>query len=151
MQDEALLQCGLWLFDDPALEAQPRHEVAVRVGRRELSARDALRPCVRFGGVHRFEDPVGRTAIVPNCGPLSLKVLYVLYGVVMLFYAIPWRWWILTCCCGCYCLLRYKIDIKMTDNPQGMLCVRPLEFGIHTHKPCTSMCDPCAGHRHGGN
>ena len=29
MQDEALYKCRLLLFEDPALEAQPRHEVAV--------------------------------------------------------------------------------------------------------------------------
>ena len=29
MQDEALYKCRLLLFEDPALEARPRHEVAV--------------------------------------------------------------------------------------------------------------------------
>ena len=32
VQDEALYKCILLLFEDPALEAQPRHEVAVGVG-----------------------------------------------------------------------------------------------------------------------
>ena len=35
MQHEVLYKCRLLLFEDPALEAQPRHEVAVSVGRNE--------------------------------------------------------------------------------------------------------------------
>ena len=36
---------------------------------------------------------------------ISLKVRYVLYGVVVLFYAIPLRWGIVSCCCCCCYLL----------------------------------------------
>ena len=36
MQDEALYKCCLSLLEDPALEAQPWHEVAVGAG--QLSA-----------------------------------------------------------------------------------------------------------------
>ena len=68
MQDKALYKCGLLLFEDPALEAQSRHKVAVRVGRNELVAHDIVGPSARFSGVHRFEDPMGTTAIIPNCG-----------------------------------------------------------------------------------
>ena len=50
MQDGALYKCRLLLFEDPALEAQPRHEVAVRVGRNELVAHDTVRPSTRFSG-----------------------------------------------------------------------------------------------------
>ena len=68
MQDEALYKCRLMLFEDPALEAQPRYEVAVGVGRNEPVAHDTVEPSARFIGVHHFEDPMGMTAIVPNCG-----------------------------------------------------------------------------------
>ena len=92
MQDEALYKCRLLLFEDPALEALPRHEVADGVGRNEPVAQDTVGPSARFIGVHRFEDPVGTTAIVPNCGPVSPKVWYVLRGVVEESNAIPLRW-----------------------------------------------------------
>ena len=107
MQDEALYKCRflLWLFEDLVLEAQPRHEVAVGVGRNEPVAHDTVGPSARFSGVYRFEDPVGTTAIVPNCGGFSHQVWYVLYGVVVLFYAIPLRWGIMTSFCCCCCLL----------------------------------------------
>ena len=105
MQDEALYKCRLLLFEDPALEAQPRYEVAVGVGRNELVAHDTVVSSARFSGVHRLEDPVGTTAIVPNCGGFSHQVWYVLYGVVVLFYAIPLRWGIVTCFCCCCWLL----------------------------------------------
>ena len=45
-------------FGDPALEAQPRHEVAVGMGRNEPVAHDTTRPSARLSGVHHFEDPV---------------------------------------------------------------------------------------------
>ena len=35
VQDEALYKFCLLLFEDPTLKAQPRHEVAVGVGRNE--------------------------------------------------------------------------------------------------------------------
>ena len=58
------------------------------MGQNELVAHDTV-ASAHFSGIHRFEDPVGTTAIVPNCGGFSHPVWYVLYGVVVLFYAIP--------------------------------------------------------------
>ena len=92
MQDEALYKCRLLLFEDPGLEALPRHEVADGVGRSERVAQDTVGPSARFIGVHRFEDPVGTTAIAPNCGPVSPKVWYVMRGVAEESNAIPLRW-----------------------------------------------------------
>ena len=39
-------------------------------------------------------------------------------------------------------LLLFAWTVKTTDNPHVMLCVWPLELGIRTHNPCTSMCGP---------
>ena len=105
VQDEALNKCGLLLFEDPALEAQPRHEVAVGVGRNEPMAHNTVEPSTRFSGVYRFEDPVGAMAIVPNRGGFSHQLWYVFYCDVVFFYAIPLRWGIVTCFCCCFCLL----------------------------------------------
>ena len=66
MQDKALYKCRLLLFEYPALQAPPRHEVAVGVWRNEPVAHNTVGLSARFNGVHRFEDPVGTTAIVPN-------------------------------------------------------------------------------------
>ena len=66
VQHGALYKCRLLLFDDPALEDQPRHEVAVTVGRNVPVAHDTIGPGARLSGVHRFEGPVGTTAIIPN-------------------------------------------------------------------------------------
>ena len=52
MQDEGLHKCRLLLFEDPALEAQPRHEVAVGVGRNEPVAHDTVQPSGRFRHPH---------------------------------------------------------------------------------------------------
>ena len=68
MQDEVLYNCRLLLFEDHTLAAQPRHEVAVCVGRHEQVDHDIVGPSARFTGVHRFEGPMGTTAMVPNCG-----------------------------------------------------------------------------------
>ena len=43
----------LLLFEDAALEAQPRHEVAVGVGRNLSLSCDTVGPSARFCGVHR--------------------------------------------------------------------------------------------------
>ena len=48
MQDEALYECHLLLSEDPALEAQARHEVAVGVGRNLSPGRDTVGPNARF-------------------------------------------------------------------------------------------------------
>ena len=129
MQDEALYKCRLLLFEDPALEAQPGHQVAVRVGRNEPVAHDTVGPSARFSGVHRFEDPVGTTAIVPNSGG------HILEGTV----CIVWQ------CCVVLCnsfamgdrdmlllLLQFAWTVKTTDIPYIMLCVWPLGLGIWT-------------------
>ena len=66
MQDEARYKYCLLLFEDPALEAQPSHEVAVGVGRSQPVAHDIVGPSARFSGVHRFEDPVPiRKPVIP--------------------------------------------------------------------------------------
>ena len=71
MQDEALYKCRLLLFEDPVAEAQTRHKVAVRVGRNPPVAHDTFGHSAHFSGVHRFEDPMGTTAIIPNCGGMA--------------------------------------------------------------------------------
>ena len=53
VQDEALYKCHLLLFEDPALEAQPWHEVAVGVGRNLSPGSDAVGPNARFTNVLR--------------------------------------------------------------------------------------------------
>ena len=101
MQDEALYECYFLLFEDPALEAEPRHEVAVRVGQHKPQANDTVGPSARSGGVHRFEDPVGTTALIPNCGGNLLEGTLCIVCRFVLFYATPLQWGIVTCCCCC--------------------------------------------------
>ena len=48
LQDEAVSKCRLMLFEDPALKAQPRHEVAASVGRNLLVQHDTVGPNARF-------------------------------------------------------------------------------------------------------
>ena len=129
MQDEALYKRRLLLFEDPALEAQPRHEVAVGVGRNQPVANNIVGPSTRFSGVHRFEDPVGTTAIVPNVWKIPPS------GMV----CIVWRCCVVLCnpfamgdCDMFLLLLLFAWTVKTTNNPHAMLCMWPLELGIWT-------------------
>ena len=54
MQDEVLYKCCLLLIEDPALKAQPWHEVAVGVGRNLSPGYDSVGLNARFIGVHSF-------------------------------------------------------------------------------------------------
>ena len=45
---------SLPVFEDPALEAQPRHRVAVGVGRNLSPGHNFVGPGARFRGVHRL-------------------------------------------------------------------------------------------------
>ena len=68
MQHGPLYKCRLLLLEDPAVEAQPRHRVAVHVGRNKPVAHDIVGLGAHFSAVHCFDDLVGRTTMVPNCG-----------------------------------------------------------------------------------
>ena len=50
VQDEVLYKCCLLLFEDPALEAQPRHKVAVDVGQNLSPGRNTVGPGACFRG-----------------------------------------------------------------------------------------------------
>ena len=52
VQDEALNKSRLLLFEHPALEAEPQHEVARGMGRNLSPGRDTVRPNARFSGIN---------------------------------------------------------------------------------------------------
>ena len=94
MQGGALYNRLVLPFEDPALEAQPRHEVAVGVGRNLSPGQDTIGPGARFIGVHRL-------LLLPWVRQQSYRMSSstVLYGVAVLFYAIPLQWGIEARCC----------------------------------------------------
>ena len=96
MQDEALYECRLLLFEDPTLEAQPRHEVAVGVGQNELvtilsnptlvsvvSACCCTSPSFVLGA--RFATPLMTFGLMcpPMCGPIYKKRLWLMMKGMM--------------------------------------------------------------------